>query len=252
LGIAADGDVGFWAEGSSGIDPPSGLYVANETGLTLIASEDALIPSGGKYFRRFFIDALAYNDHGGMAFLAELPDTINGAASGRGLFAYDPEQGLTEIIKVGDALAGVMVSSVLFYGSSGSVSLQAPDLSLSGFNNAGQVGFGYALSNGAGAGVAIWSPDAAVAEADFDEDGQVDGADLAAWKQGFGTTESALHDDGDADEDGNVDGADFLMWQQQFASESTTQARTSIPEPAGAAIIAWIACFTSRRRQLSC
>jgi hypothetical protein len=249
LGITADGDVGFWAEGQGGVDPPSGLYVAAESGPTLVAIEDSLIPSGGKYFRRFLTDAMAYNDNGRMAFLAELSDVVNGAVSGRGLFTYGPEDGLTEIVKAGDSLAGGTVSSVFFYGSNGAVSLQAPDLSLSGLNNLGHVGFGYSLADGAGAGVAIWSLDAAFADADFDEDGHVDGADLAAWTQGFGT-ESAMRDDGDADSDGDVDGTDFLMWQRQLDSESANPAGSPIPEPAGAILIAWVACFASRRRRL--
>ena len=251
LGITANGDVGFWAEASAGIDPLSGMYVATSSGTTAVALEDALIPSGGKYFRRFFTDGLAYNDHGTMAFLAELSDTVNGAATGRGLFAYDPDNGLTEIVKVGDSLGGGAVSNVYFYGSIGSVSLQAPDLSLSGLNNFGQVGFGYALANNAGAGVAIWSPDASFAAADFDESGLVDGADLTAWKAGFGKTTAASHGDGDADEDGDVDGADFLAWQQQFGGDSTTPSTTTVPEPAGAVFIGWILCLSAgqlRRR----
>lgn len=247
LGITADGAVGFWAEAATGIDPLSGMYVAKASGTTLVALEDAAIPSGGKYFRRFFADALTYNDHGGMAFLAELSDTVNGAAAGRGLFAYDPDDGLKEIVKVGDALGGGTVSSVFFYGSTGSVSLQAPDLSLSGLNNLGQVGFGYALAGGAGAGVAIWSPEAAFAGADFNEDGQVDGADLTAWTEGFGPTASAMHGDGDADEDGDVDGADFLKWQQQFGVSPTATAGVPIPEPASALLMAWVACLRGRR-----
>jgi hypothetical protein len=250
LGITVDGEVGFWAEASGGIDPTSGMYVADSSGPTLVAAEDTLIPSGGKYFRRFFTDAMSYNDNGQLAFLAELSDAANGAASGRGLFTYDREQGLTEVVKVGDALAGGTVSSVLFYGSIGSVSLQAPDLSLSGLNNLGQVGFGYALANNAGAGVAIWSPDVAFAEGDFDRDGHVDGDDLAAWALGFSTTESAEHEDGDADGDGDVDGADFLKWQQQLSGES---ALAAVPEPPAAPLLtlAATASFLLRRPTLS-
>lgn len=238
LGLSVDSEVGFYAEAQGGVDPLSGMYVTSAAGTTLVAAEDTLVPGGGKYFRRFFTDAMAYNDNGRLAFLAELSDTVNGAASGRGLYSYDPDEGLAEVVKVGNALSGGTVSSVLFYGSNGSVSLQAPDLSLSGLNNAGQVGFGYALAGGAGAGVAIWSPDVAFAAADFDESGEVDGDDLAAWKTGFGTAEDAQHDDGDADEDGDVDGVDFLAWQQQLSAAGATPA----PEPASATLLAMVAC----------
>ena len=47
--------------------------------------------------------------------------------------------------------------------------------------------------------------------ADFDLDGDVDGADLIRWQLDFG-----VNGDSDADADGDSDGADFLAWQQQF------------------------------------
>ena len=53
-------------------------------------------------------------------------------------------------------------------------------------------------------------------EADFDEDGDVDGSDFLAWQVNFGLTAGATKADGDADGDGDVDGSDFLIWQTQF------------------------------------
>lgn len=52
--------------------------------------------------------------------------------------------------------------------------------------------------------------------ADFDEDGDVDSADLGNWKGGFGTVGTATHLQGDADGDQDADGRDFLLWQRQF------------------------------------
>ena len=49
--------------------------------------------------------------------------------------------------------------------------------------------------------------------ADFDDDGDVDGDDLAQWRGDFGV--NALSD---ADNDGDSDGADFLAWQRQLGS----------------------------------
>lgn len=57
--------------------------------------------------------------------------------------------------------------------------------------------------------------------ADFDMDGDVDGAD--PLKEGFGRAHR--REQGDADGDLDVDGADFLAWQQQLGSVS------SIPMP---------------------
>ncbi len=243
LGISSAGHVGFWAEALAGIDPLSGMYVADVSGPTLVALEDTLIPSGGKYFRRFFTDALAYSDNGHLAFLAELSDTVNGPLAGRGLFVYDPEQGLTEVVKVGDSLMGSTVSSVLFYGSYGSVSLQAPDSSLSGLNSAGQVGFGFALAGG-GAGVAIWTPDEPVAAADFDEDGDVDGDDLIQWRGDF-----SFNGESDADGDGDSDGADFLAWQQQLGSSGADPNAAAVPEPGGVLLFGWVLCLGWWRRR---
>ena len=57
-------------------------------------------------------------------------------------------------------------------------------------------------------------------EADFDEDGDVDGSDFLAWQVNFGVTAGTTKADGDADFDGDVDGSDFLIWQTQFGDSA--------------------------------
>lgn len=81
-------------------------------------------------------------------------------------------------------------------------------------------------------------------EADFDEDGDVDNADLAIWDIGYGN--GTLHTEGDADGDHDVDGSDFLVWQQQFglhgdssSSGLIVAADVVVPEPASA----WMAAL---------
>ncbi|MBX3433765.1 MAG: hypothetical protein KF847_10630 [Pirellulales bacterium] len=68
-------------------------------------------------------------------------------------------------------------------------------------------------------------------EADFNQDGFVDGADLSIWKGAYGATAQ-----GDATGDAATDGADFLVWQRQFgaapAVASSTAGATNVPEPA--------------------
>ncbi len=60
-----------------------------------------------------------------------------------------------------------------------------------------------------------YAPAAVVAApADFDNDGDVDGNDLAQWEDNFGADANA-----DADSDGDSDGADFLAWQRQFTGD---------------------------------
>ncbi|MBA3482139.1 MAG: hypothetical protein H0T51_10030, partial [Pirellulales bacterium] len=81
-------------------------------------------------------------------------------------------------------------------------------------------------------------------EADFNQNGVVDGNDLTAWKGGFGTGTTKAQ--GDADADGDVDGSDFLTWQRQLGTlPPATVAAGAVPEPhtallallAGAALI---------------
>lgn len=82
--------------------------------------------------------------------------------------------------------------------------------------------------------------------ADFDENGQVNGADLTKWRMGFGTGTMATHMQGDADEDGDVDGMDFLIWQRQLGMGTPA---TAVPEPAGLAVaLAAVALGAVRRR----
>jgi hypothetical protein len=51
--------------------------------------------------------------------------------------------------------------------------------------------------------------------ADFDSDGDVDGADFLTWQRGLGTA-AATKAQGDADGDADVDGADLGLWKSQF------------------------------------
>jgi hypothetical protein len=66
---------------------------------------------------------------------------------------------------------------------------------------------------------------------DFDADGLVNAADLAAWQAGLGTAAGAARIQGDADGDGDVDGADFLLWQRNAGSAANLAASQATPEP---------------------
>jgi T5SS/PEP-CTERM-associated repeat protein len=86
--------------------------------------------------------------------------------------------------------------------------------------------------------------------ADFNHDGQVNAADLAIWKTGFGTT-GATSATGDADGDGKVDGADFMVWQRELgASAAGAPVAASVPEPAAVSLLlaAGIGVAVYRRR----
>jgi hypothetical protein len=74
--------------------------------------------------------------------------------------------------------------------------------------------------------------------ADFDEDGDVDGNDLARWRNGFGTASGAPHGQGDSNADADADGADFLVWQQQFGSgPGAVPTVIPVPEPMALALV---------------
>lgn len=69
--------------------------------------------------------------------------------------------------------------------------------------------------------------------ADFNDDGHVDGLDLAEWQGDFGD-----NDFSDANNDNVTDGADFLIWQRQYGSGVLPA--VVVPEPAGCVLLASI------------
>ncbi|MBN1853835.1 MAG: hypothetical protein JW829_13970 [Pirellulales bacterium] len=82
-------------------------------------------------------------------------------------------------------------------------------------------------------GIQFFGTTLAQDDADFDGDGDVDGADFLAWQAGFGITGTATRADGDANGDKDVDADDLAIWNNQFGTISGgSQAGTAIPEPA--------------------
>jgi hypothetical protein len=71
----------------------------------------------------------------------------------------------------------------------------------------------------------------AVGRADFDSDGDVDGADFLRWQRGLGAAAGAALGQGDSNADGDVDAADLADWIAQFGTSAVTPA-SAIPEPA--------------------
>ncbi|MAT69996.1 MAG: hypothetical protein CMJ58_10790 [Planctomycetaceae bacterium] len=87
----------------------------------------------------------------------------------------------------------------------------------------------------------------ALNEADFNGDGAVNAADLAAWQTAYGIDDTA-----DANADGVSDGSDFLAWQRNVgAVASVAWATTAVPEPASLwlAASAVVAAGYARRRR---
>ncbi len=69
--------------------------------------------------------------------------------------------------------------------------------------------------------------------ADFDNDGDIDGADFLSWQRGFGITSGASPSDGDANEDGAVNGADLVIWEMDFGTVSSSGALALVSSGGG-------------------
>ena len=65
--------------------------------------------------------------------------------------------------------------------------------------------------------------------ADFDGDGDRDGADFLIWQSNVGT--GTLQTQGDADNDGDVDEFDLAVWEAQYGIPPPLAAATAVPEP---------------------
>jgi hypothetical protein len=88
--------------------------------------------------------------------------------------------------------------------------------------------------------------DAPAEDADFDDDGDVDGQDFLIWQRGVGATGTGTNMTGDANNDTNVNGDDLAVWRGQFGNPAVA----AIPEPATALLLAAaaIGVAASRRR----
>jgi endo-1,4-beta-xylanase len=76
---------------------------------------------------------------------------------------------------------------------------------------------------------------------DFDDDFDVDAADLTHWRTGYGVDVA-----GDADGDGDTDGNDFLIWQRNLGHDSLQAVATQAPEPTGRLMALVAACLVHR------
>lgn len=87
--------------------------------------------------------------------------------------------------------------------------------------------------------------------ADFNDDGIVDGLDFLVWQRNLGDVGPAFSD-GDADGDGDVDGDDLAIWETQYGSPPPSTANVSaVPEPSTVllTILALAPLGLQRRRQ---
>ena len=87
-------------------------------------------------------------------------------------------------------------------------------------------------------------------DADFNNDGTVDGADLLIWQQGLGNSgAAATGTTGNANADTVVDGADLAVWASKFGGPPATAAAGAVPEPTTAILLASLAAVGLVRRR---
>jgi hypothetical protein len=84
-------------------------------------------------------------------------------------------------------------------------------------------------------------------DADFDGDGDVDGADFLTWQRGVGTAGTQAQ--GNANGVGLIDGADLAIWEAQFGT--ATVASAPVPEPTSLVLVslAALGLVAARRRR---
>jgi hypothetical protein len=85
--------------------------------------------------------------------------------------------------------------------------------------------------------------------ADFNDDGVVDGADFLVWQRGFGGPGGLPQ--GDADGNGQINAADLTIWKAQFGSAASAAAATAIPEPTSLWLLVAGGSVLARRRRPS-
>jgi len=77
-----------------------------------------------------------------------------------------------------------------------------------------------------------------VVTADFDGDGDRDGADFLAWQRGFDPScTNCTVSDGDSDGDGDVDEVDLANWETQFGTTTTLSGVQGVPEPSSVVLV---------------
>jgi hypothetical protein len=224
-------------EGAGGVNSQNshGLWVIEPDGGTLIARTGSAGVPGvpGANFASF--GSLAFNESGVAAVQASLANVAPG--TDQGLWLLDGSASSVLVARTGDVVGSRTIASLEFTGGSG-----GGDGRQRALNSSGQLVYKATFTNG-DEGLFLYSPTIA-SSADFTLDGNVNGADLLRWKNGFGQTAGAGRAQGDADSDGDVDGGDFLLWQRQLGVGVPL---APIPEPSLAALLLPVAVVCGLR-----
>ncbi len=100
---------------------------------------------------------------------------------------------------------------------------------LAGSTNAAQVSDSVAIHPGGDLGTpGTFGTATTTNDADFNNDGSVNGADFLVWQRGVGSGSS--HVAGDADGSGTVDAADLAWWKTTFGASAARASFAAVPE----------------------
>ena len=214
-GVNELNDIGIWTEDDGG-------------SLTLVArmGDPAAGTADGVLFDHF-VNSLIFNAAGQVAFTAYTRE--NGVSTNnKGIWAHDRDGALRLIALEGEMLEVSPgdfreIELLRFDGVSGN-----EDGLSSSFNNHGQVAFAAKFTDSTW-GVFVSDAVSVFSESgDFNDDGDVDGADFLVWQRGVGTANGATRAEGDANGDGAVTAADLKLWKDQAGKPA---AAATIPEP---------------------
>jgi hypothetical protein len=249
--INGTGNVAFWASLSgTGIDASNDTGIWTDLGgtITAVAREGSSGPSPnvgeGIYFASIPSKGATFaaNAAGEIAFAATLAGTGVSSANDGGIWIWN-HGALTKIVREGDLFdvnpspsqADMRTISLInLLGRSGGQDGRPTSL-----NDDGQLVFKLSFTDGSSG---VFTAQLPRLPGDFDNDGDVDGADFVAWQTNFPLASGATLAMGDADRDGDVDGADFVVWQSNFPF-TPGPGISAVPEPA-AGVLAILAAMT--------
>ncbi|CAN0459960.1 unnamed protein product, partial [Ectocarpus fasciculatus] len=133
------------------------IFIADAQSITA-ASADRQPLDGGGTLRLMINTEPAVNAAGQLAFAADILDDDFRDFLGEGLFYYDPDAGLLEIARAGDAFAGGTLDSFSLAGNRSFIGTTITDDDFGNLNDAGQLAFTFELTDGR-TGIARWTPE---------------------------------------------------------------------------------------------
>jgi hypothetical protein len=213
-GITSSNNTGIWSDASGA--------------LSLIARIGDPAPGLGPNvtFKQQFFITPELNNSGQAAFYAQLVEASAPAVNIGSIWAQDVNGDLQLIVRSGTQMdvddgPGVDLRTI-------------NALYFSSINDVGQVAFAAHFTGG----LQGFFVSNAVASADFDHDGDVDGRDFLVWQRGGSPAPFSA---------GNL-----ALWQEQYAAASELTAAVQVPEPGACVLLVILATLAPLRCALRC